>query len=142
MNLGFLGKGNASLPDALHEQINAGAIGLKLHEDWGTTPAAIAQFLQTPVTTFKDVMDLVHHYNKAVTHNSMKVMAVQIHECFQHVQTKVANLSSEVRWLAGDLRQAQVEVSRMKLLAHGFKAPHHQSPETRPSMRLYSKSPL
>jgi len=41
MNLGFLGKGNASLPQALHEQIDAGAIGLKLHEDWGTTPAAI-----------------------------------------------------------------------------------------------------
>jgi len=41
MNLGFLGKGNASLPEALHEQIAAGAIGLKLHEDWGTTPAAI-----------------------------------------------------------------------------------------------------
>ena len=41
MNLGFLGKGNASLPAALHEQISAGAIGLKLHEDWGTTPAAI-----------------------------------------------------------------------------------------------------
>ncbi len=41
MNLGFLGKGNASLPGALHEQIAAGAIGLKLHEDWGTTPAAI-----------------------------------------------------------------------------------------------------
>ena len=41
MNLGFLGKGNASLPGALSEQIEAGAIGLKLHEDWGTTPAAI-----------------------------------------------------------------------------------------------------
>src|SRR6266436_3489769 len=41
MNLGFLGKGNASLPAPLVEQINAGAIGLKLHEDWGTTPAAI-----------------------------------------------------------------------------------------------------
>ena len=41
MNLGFLGKGNASLPEALVEQIEAGAIGLKLHEDWGTTPAAI-----------------------------------------------------------------------------------------------------
>ncbi|MGB3596701.1 MAG: urease subunit alpha [Pseudomonas neustonica] len=41
MNLGFLGKGNASLPDALEEQIEAGAMGLKLHEDWGTTPAAI-----------------------------------------------------------------------------------------------------
>jgi urease subunit alpha len=41
MNLGFFGKGNASEPDALIEQVNAGAIGLKLHEDWGTTPSAI-----------------------------------------------------------------------------------------------------
>ena len=41
MNLGFQGKGNASLPAALEEQIEAGAYGLKLHEDWGTTPAAI-----------------------------------------------------------------------------------------------------
>jgi len=41
MNLGFLGKGNSAFPDPLREQIEAGAIGLKLHEDWGTTPAAI-----------------------------------------------------------------------------------------------------
>jgi urease subunit alpha len=41
MNIGLLGKGNASLPDALHEQIRAGCMGLKLHEDWGTTPRAI-----------------------------------------------------------------------------------------------------
>jgi len=41
INLGFLGKGNASMPDPLREQIEAGVIGLKLHEDWGTTPAAI-----------------------------------------------------------------------------------------------------
>jgi urease subunit alpha len=41
MNLGFFGKGNASLPQALEEQVRAGAIGLKLHEDWGTTPSAI-----------------------------------------------------------------------------------------------------
>jgi urease subunit alpha len=41
INLGLLGKGNASAPDPLREQIAAGAIGLKLHEDWGTTPAAI-----------------------------------------------------------------------------------------------------
>jgi urease subunit alpha len=41
MNLGFLGKGNASQPEPLREQIIAGAMGLKLHEDWGTTPAAI-----------------------------------------------------------------------------------------------------
>jgi urease subunit alpha len=41
MNLGFMGKGNASRPEALRQQIEAGAVGLKLHEDWGTTPAAI-----------------------------------------------------------------------------------------------------
>lgn len=45
MNLGFFGKGNASLPGALREQINAGVIGLKLHEDWGSTPAAISNCL-------------------------------------------------------------------------------------------------
>src|SRR5439155_1026083 len=41
VNLGLLGKGNASAPGPLREQIEAGAVGLKLHEDWGTTPAAI-----------------------------------------------------------------------------------------------------
>ena len=51
MNLGFLGKGNAALPDSLHEQINAGAIGLKLHEDWGTTPAAIDNCLNVAEDT-------------------------------------------------------------------------------------------
>src|ERR1700712_608627 len=51
MNLGFLGKGNASLPAALHEQINAGVIGLKLHEDWGTTPAAISNCLDVADAT-------------------------------------------------------------------------------------------
>jgi urease subunit alpha len=51
MNLGFLGKGNAALPGALHEQINAGAIGLKLHEDWGTTPAAIDNCLNVAEET-------------------------------------------------------------------------------------------
>src|SRR4029450_3544738 len=41
MNFGFLGKGNTSLPEGIEEQIRAGAVGLKLHEDWGSTPAAI-----------------------------------------------------------------------------------------------------
>lgn len=41
LNIGFLGKGNASRPEALREQLEAGAMGLKLHEDWGSTPAAI-----------------------------------------------------------------------------------------------------
>ena len=45
LNFGFLGKGNSSAPDSLREQIRAGALGLKLHEDWGTTPAAIDQCL-------------------------------------------------------------------------------------------------
>ena len=51
MNLGFLGKGNASQPAALREQIDAGAIGLKLHEDWGTTPAAISNCLDVAEET-------------------------------------------------------------------------------------------
>ena len=51
MNLGFLGKGNSALPAALHEQINAGVIGLKLHEDWGTTPAAISNCLDVADVT-------------------------------------------------------------------------------------------
>ena len=58
MNLGFLGKGNASLPAALHEQINAGVIGLKLHEDWGTTPAAIDNCLA--VAEAADVQVAIH----------------------------------------------------------------------------------
>jgi urease subunit alpha len=53
MNLGFLGKGNASLPGPLAEQVAAGAMGLKLHEDWGTTPAAIDNCL-----TVADAMDV------------------------------------------------------------------------------------
>ncbi|HSG02194.1 MAG TPA: urease subunit alpha [Marinobacterium sp.] len=58
MNLGFLGKGNASLPDPLREQIEAGAIGLKLHEDWGTTPAAIDNCLS--VAEEHDVQVAIH----------------------------------------------------------------------------------
>ncbi|MGB7214266.1 MAG: urease subunit alpha [Gammaproteobacteria bacterium] len=58
MNLGFLGKGNASLPDALAEQIEAGAMGLKLHEDWGTTPAAIDSCLN--VAERYDVQVAIH----------------------------------------------------------------------------------
>ena len=58
MNLGFMGKGNASLPAALHEQINAGALGLKLHEDWGTTPAAIDNCLN--VAELTDTQVAIH----------------------------------------------------------------------------------
>jgi urease subunit alpha len=58
MNLGFFGKGNASLPAPLVEQIGAGAIGLKLHEDWGTTPAAIDNCLS--VADKMDVQVAIH----------------------------------------------------------------------------------
>ena len=58
MNIGFMGKGNASRPEALIEQVRAGAIGLKLHEDWGTTPAAIDQCLS--VADQFDVQVAIH----------------------------------------------------------------------------------
>ncbi len=58
MNLGFLGKGNASRPEALHQQVQAGAMGLKLHEDWGTTPAAIDNCLS--VAEEHDVQVSIH----------------------------------------------------------------------------------
>ena len=58
MNLGFLGKGNASLPEPLREQVEAGAIGLKLHEDWGTTPASIDNCLT--VADELDVQVAIH----------------------------------------------------------------------------------
>jgi urease subunit alpha len=58
MNLGFLGKGNASLPEALEEQLQAGACGLKLHEDWGTTPASIDNCLT--VADKYDVQVAIH----------------------------------------------------------------------------------
>jgi urease subunit alpha len=51
MNLGFLGKGNAARPEAVQQQVDAGAIGLKLHEDWGTTPAAISNCLDVAEAT-------------------------------------------------------------------------------------------
>lgn len=58
MNLGFLGKGNVSVPEPLREQVEAGAIGLKLHEDWGTTPAAIDNCLN--VAEEMDIQVAIH----------------------------------------------------------------------------------
>ncbi len=58
MNLGFWGKGNASRPEPLVEQVHGGACGLKLHEDWGTTPAAIDTCLQ--VGDAQDVQVMIH----------------------------------------------------------------------------------
>jgi urease subunit alpha len=58
MNLGFLGKGNVSLPLPLEEQIRAGAIGMKLHEDWGSTPAAIDNCLS--VADKMDIQVAIH----------------------------------------------------------------------------------
>ena len=58
MNIGLLGKGNASLPIALEEQVRAGAMGLKLHEDWGTTPASINNCLN--VAERYDIQVAIH----------------------------------------------------------------------------------
>ncbi len=58
MNLGFMGKGNCSTPEPLREQVLAGALGLKLHEDWGTTPAAIDTCLS--VADELDVQVAIH----------------------------------------------------------------------------------
>ena len=58
INFGFFGKGNAALPQALEEQIRAGACGLKLHEDWGTTPAAIDCCLS--VADAMDIQVMIH----------------------------------------------------------------------------------
>jgi urease subunit alpha len=58
MNLGFLGKGNVSVPEPAREQVRAGVIGLKLHEDWGTTPAAIDNCLN--VADELDVQVAIH----------------------------------------------------------------------------------
>jgi urease subunit alpha len=58
INVGLLGKGNASLPEPLREQIRAGAVGLKLHEDWGTTPAAIDNCLT--VADEEDIQVALH----------------------------------------------------------------------------------
>ncbi|MDO6572023.1 MULTISPECIES: urease subunit alpha [unclassified Gilvimarinus] len=58
MNIGLLGKGNASLPLALEEQVRAGALGLKLHEDWGTTPASIDNCLN--IAEQYDVQVAIH----------------------------------------------------------------------------------
>lgn len=62
LNFGFTGKGNVSSPNELREQIRSGCIGLKLHEDWGTTPAAIDTCL-----TVCDEMDVQVTYQ----HNSL-----------------------------------------------------------------------
>lgn len=58
INVGLLGKGNASLPEPLHEQVRAGVVGLKLHEDWGTTPAAIDNCLT--VADKEDIQVALH----------------------------------------------------------------------------------
>ena len=59
VNLGYFGKGNSTMKDPLKEQVNAGACGLKLHEDWGTTPAAINTCLE-----IADLMDKIEKINQ------------------------------------------------------------------------------
>ncbi|WP_432256711.1 urease subunit alpha [Limimaricola sp. AA108-03] len=76
MNLAFAGKGNASLPGALHEQVLAGACALKLHEDWGTTPAAIDCCLRVADETGVQVMIHTDTLNEAgFVENTVKAIA-------------------------------------------------------------------
>ncbi|MGR3497479.1 MAG: urease subunit alpha [Limimaricola soesokkakensis] len=76
MNLAFAGKGNASLPGALHEQILGGACALKLHEDWGTTPAAIDCCLRVADETGVQVMIHTDTLNEAgFVENTVKAIA-------------------------------------------------------------------
>src|SRR6266851_2710215 len=72
MNLGFFGKGNTSKPAGIKEQVEAGACGLKLHEDWGTTPAAIdncltvADRMDVQVAIHTDMLKVCHHLDPAI----------------------------------------------------------------------------
>ncbi|MDC3952446.1 urease subunit alpha [Polyangium jinanense] len=81
LNFGFTGKGNSSKPEGLHEQIQAGAIGLKLHEDWGTTPAAIDSCLS--VAEQYDVQVTIHtdtlNESAAVEHSIATFKGRSIH---------------------------------------------------------------
>jgi urease subunit alpha len=69
INLGFLGKGNASQPEPLLEQIAAGALGLKLHEDWGTTPAAIDTCLSVADKTDTQVAITSIQRSRRISHS-------------------------------------------------------------------------
>ena len=75
MNLAFAGKGNASMPAALEEQVIAGACALKLHEDWGTTPAAIDTCLLLPTPWMSRLRSIPTLKRKVLEHtvNAMKV---------------------------------------------------------------------
>ncbi len=76
MNLAFAGKGNASLPAGLHEQVRAGACALKLHEDWGTTPAAIDCCLSVAEETDTQVMIHTDTLNESgFVENTLKAIA-------------------------------------------------------------------
>ena len=81
INFGFTGKGNASKPEGLHEQIEAGAVGLKLHEDWGTTPATIDCCLR--VADQHDVQVTIHtdtlNESGAVEHSLAAIAGRAIH---------------------------------------------------------------
>ena len=83
MNLAFAGKGNASLPRALEEQVSAGACALKLHEDWGTTPAAIDTCLS--VAEHLDIQVMIHTdtlNESGFVENTMKAMKDELYMPF------------------------------------------------------------
>ena len=83
MNLAFAGKGNASLPEALEEQVIGGACALKLHEDWGTTPAAIDTCLS--VADAMDVQVMIHTdtlNESGFVENTVKAMKQRVIHAF------------------------------------------------------------
>jgi len=103
MNLGFMGKGNASLPGALREQLDAGAMGLKLHEDWGTTPAAIdnaltvADAYDIQVAIHTDTLNDLRHSGGDSHRYAERIRICRGHDC--GVQgTHHSHLSHRGRW--------------------------------------------
>ena len=147
MNLGFLGKGNASLVEPLLEQIKAGAIGLKLHEDWGTTPAAIdaaltaadrtdtqvaihtdtlneAGFVEASIKAFKGRVIHTYHTEGAGGGHAPDIIKV----CGEK-NVLPSSTNSEGTWSGGSRRRDQRPDSRSRRFESGGLAP--QPPASR-----------
>ncbi|PHP27079.1 urease subunit alpha [Limimaricola cinnabarinus] len=103
MNLAFAGKGNASLPEALHEQILAGACALKLHEDWGTTPAAIDCCLRVADETGVQVMIHTDTLNEAgFVENTVRAIAGRTIHAF-HTEGAGGGHAPDIIKICGEL---------------------------------------
>ncbi len=103
MNLAFAGKGNASLPGALHEQILAGACALKLHEDWGTTPAAIDCCLRVADETGVQVMIHTDTLNESgFVENTLRAIAGRTIHAF-HTEGAGGGHAPDIIKICGEL---------------------------------------